>query len=564
MTSVSTPTLPWRRRTSRIYTALRAAVAHDRPLAFLLALITAAIAFEPRIKAGGFLADDWPLYAGFKFPYTEGFHSALGVLQSNAGSRIGHMFYWLVSFSLLGGHTRFYTATAALLAVVMAFSVYLLLRELRFSVGQSLAMMVLTIVAPSVETVRFWFTPGGVQICLSLFFLGLTLALRAFAAPPDKRMRLHVASWSLYLASAVYGEMALPLMAVCILVYFTRDSVIASLRRWAFDMIIVVVGEFAALSFVNSKPGFGKLPPSMWGEHARTIANQALTIFASTIGPLSDGDPSLTLAGVVGVLAAGFVLWRRGSISLDSRRRLQRWGLAFFICLTAIVACYAVYVPAMVYYEPLGPGLATHINIVIAAPLAVGVFSVLMLARVVLEELLDGLGPYVGRIAMALAVVWYAAIVIDATKDVRSDAHIWALAAGKAAHVLHVLTTDLPHPVRNATVYTFGEAGTVAPGLPIFFTSWEQNSAVKIAYDRPDLSSYPVVVNGITPSCTLRGVTVSVGSIGINSPSAYSKSYFFDIPSGHYERIHNMAACTAALSTFQPGPYVATSLQWSQ
>ncbi len=564
MTSISAPSLPWRRRAPRIYATLRAGLAHDRTVAFLLALITAAIAFEPRIKAGGFLADDWPLYAGFKFPSIDGYHSALGVLQYNAGSRIGHMFYWLVSFSLFGSHTRLYTATAGLLAVIMAFSVYLLLRELRFSVGQSLAMMVLTVVAPSVETVRFWFTPAGVQICLSLFFFGLTLALRAFAAHPDKRMRLHIASWGLYLASAVYGEMALPLMGVCILVYLTRANVGASFRRWALDMIIVVVGELAALSFVNSKPGFGKLPPSMWAAHARTIASQTLTIFASTIEPLSDGDRSLTLAGVGVVATAAFVLWRRGSISIDSRRQLQRWGSVFSICLAAILACYAVYVPAMVYYEPLGPGLATHINIVIAAPLAVGLFSVLMLARVVLTELLDGLVPHVGNIAMALVVVWYAAIVIDATQDVRRDAHIWALATGKATHVLHVLTTDLSHPTRDATVYTFGEAGTVAPGLPIFFTSWEQNSAVKVAYNRPDLSSYPVVVNGMTPSCTSRGVTVSVGSIGINSPSPYSRSYFFDIPSGHYERIDDMAACTAALAKFHPGPYVATSLQWSQ
>lgn len=564
MSSVSAPTLPGRRRTSRVYATLQAALAHDRTLAFLLALIAAAVAYEPRIKAGGFLADDWPLYAAFKFPQIDGHHSALGALQYSAGSRIGHMFYWLVSFSLFGNHTRLYTATTALLAVIMAFAVYLLLRELRFSVGPSLAMMILTVVAPSVETVRFWFTPGGVQICLSLFFVGLTLAMRAFAAPPDKRIRLHIASWSLYLASAVYGEMALPLIGVCVLVYLTRASVGASLRRWALDMIVVVVGEFAALSFVNSKPGFGKIPSSMWAEHARTIASQTLTIFASTVWPLSDDDRSLTLAGVAVVLTAGFVLWRRGSISLDSRHQLQRWGLAFLICLAAIVACYAVYVPAMVYYEPLDPGLATHINIVIAAPLAVGMFSVLMLARVVLVELLDGLGPYVGAIAMAIAVAWFAVIVIDGTKDVRSDAHIWALAVGKATHVLHVLTTDLPNPTRGATVYTFGEAGTVAPGLPIFFTSWEQNSAVKIAYNRPDLSSYPVVVNGMTPNCTSQGVTVSVGSVGINLPSPYSKSYFFDIPSGHYERIDDMAACTAALSTFHPGPYVDTSLEWSQ
>ena len=104
----------------------------------------------------------------------------------------------------------------------MALSIYVLLRELQFTITQSLAMMVLTIAAPSVATVRFWFTPSGSQISLTLFFYGLTLALRAFSATGNNRSRLHIASWSLYLLSAVYAEVALPLIGVCILVYLTR------------------------------------------------------------------------------------------------------------------------------------------------------------------------------------------------------------------------------------------------------------------------------------------------------------------------------------------------------
>lgn len=544
---------------------VRAALGRERSLAFVLALLTAGVAFEPRIKVGGFNADDWPGYVATRFPQVDGAHSAVGALEQAAGSRIGHMLYWLASYSLFGSHTRLYTMTAALLAVMLAFSVYLLLRELRFSVAQSLAMMVLTIVLPSVEAQRFWFTPAGGQICLSLLFLGLTLALRAFAAPQEKRLRLHLASWMLYLASAAYAETALPLMGLSVLVYLTRADLITSLRRWAVDIPIVVGGYLATLSFVSSKSGFGKLPSSMWGEHARLMADQALTIFARLLGPLSADDRPLGLTGVGIVATAGFVLWRRGNISVASRRELQRWGYTFLVCLVAIVVSYAVFVPAMLYYEPLGPGLATHINIVTAAPLGVGVFALLMLTRIVCAELVDGLVPRAGRLLMALVLVWYAVIVFEATKNVRSDGHIWALASAKDFHVLHMLTVDLPHPIANATVYTFGEAGTVAPGMPIFFTSWEQNSAVKIAYNRPDVSSYPIVVSGIQPSCTARGVTANVGSAAVSSPSPYGRSYFFDIPSGQHELIGSAATCTTALSEFHPGPYAITPpLEWSQ
>jgi hypothetical protein len=533
-------------------------------VAFLLALITAAIAFEPRIKVGGFNADDWAEYAAFKFPQVVGSHTGLSALGHTGGSRVGHTLYWFVSFSLFGNHYKLYTATAALLAAFLAFSVYLLLRELRFSIGQSLAMMILTIVAPSVETMRFWFTVGGLQICLALFFLGLTLALRAFAAPKEQRLWLHAASWGLYLASAVYAETALPLMVVCVLVYLTRASVISSLRRWAFDMVIVVGGYVATLLFVSSHAGFGKLPSSMWLKHANLIAGQALTIFTRMLGPLSANDRTLGLAGV-GVLAtACFVLWRRGNITANSRRELQRWGFTFLVCLAAIIAIYTVFVPAMLYYEPLGLGLATHINSATAAPLAIGVFAVLMLTKIVCVELFDGFIPRVGYIVMALVVAWYAAIAVGSLKSVRNDAHIWALAAARDYHVLHVLTTDLPRPVHDATVYTFGEAGTVAIGMPIFYTSWEQNSAVKVAYDRPDLSSYPMVAYGLQPTCTAKGVTASVESTVVNSPSPYGQSYFLDIASGHYERINSETACAAALSQFPVGPYaISMPLEWS-
>lgn len=564
MGSASVSSAPWTRRISRIASRAEGSFAHERLLAFALALVVAVIAFEPRIKVGGFNADDWALYASTKFPQSAGFHNALGALENAAGSRIGHMLYWFVSFSLFGSHSKLYTATAALLAAFLAFSVYLLLRELRFSVGQSLAMMVLTIVAPSVETMRFWFTVGGIQICLALFFLGLTLALRAFAAPNERRLGLHAASWGLYLVSAVYAEAALPLMVVCVLVYLTRASVASSLRRWAFDMVIVVVGYIATLLFVSSHAGFGKLPSSMWLKHANFIAGQALTIFTRMLGPLSADDRALGLAGV-GVLAtACLVLWRRGDITASSRRELQRWGFTFLVCLAAIIAVYTVFVPAMLYYEPLGLGLATHINSATAAPFAIGIFAVLMLTKIVCVELFDGFIPRMRYIVMALVVAWYAVIVVGSVKSVRSDAHIWALAAARDYHVLHVLTTDLSRPVHNATIYTFGEAGTVAIGMPIFFTSWEQNSAVKIAYDRPDLSSYPMVADGLQPTCTAKGVTASIGSVVVNSPSPYGRSYFLDIASGHYERINSATVCSVALSQFPIGPYVISMpLEWS-
>jgi hypothetical protein len=456
-----------------------------------------------------------------------------------------------------------YLLLAALMALVLAFSIYLLLRELRFSITQSLAIMVLTIVAPSLETVRFWFTTSGSQIEFALFFFGLTLALRAFSATPPKRTRLHIASWLLYLASALYAELALPLIAVCVLVYVTRARLVTSLRRWAFDLIIVVVGYVAAYSYVNSTRGFVKLPRSMWAEHARLLGDQALTVFTRMFGLSSEAARQPELIGLAVLAAAGLFLWWSPRTRTDSRRDLKRWTYAFFVSFVALVAAYAPYIPSMLYYEPLG-GLNTHINVAVAAPLAVGVFAVLMLTKVVLSEFLDRLRPGLGVMAAVLVAAWFALIVVESLRNVRNDGHVWAVAAERDDHVLNLLTADLRHPVPDSTIYTFGQVGTIAAAIPIFYTYWEPSSAVKTAYNREDISAYSVVVNDDALICGPHGITLAVGQTAINSPSPYGRSYFFDVPTANHERINSAAACTAALSTYHPGAYSTNILELSR
>ena len=554
-----------RLRPERAAPMARTLVAHERSVAFLCALVAAFVAFGPRVQGGGLTADDWALYADVKFPTALGFHSSLGALGSSAGSRIGAPLYWLASFSLFGSHTRLYTALAALLAVVMAFSIYVLLRELRFTIAESLAMMLLTIAAPAVATVRFWFTPSGSQISLTLFFFGLTLALRAFSTTGKRRTRMHAASWLLYALSACYAEVALSLIGVSILVYLTRARPVASLRRWAFDMIVVVGGYLATLSYVSAEAGFVKLPKSMWGEHARLIGDQALTIFTRMLDPFAGGSRQLELVGLGLVAVASLLLFRSPRTSASFRRSFRRWGFTLFVCLVAVVASYSVFIPAILYYEPLGPGLPSHINIVAAAPLAVGVFAVLMFTRAVIAELLDRLRADSGRFAALLVAAWFAVTFVDGLRDVRNNGRVWAHAAGLDRRVLDALTTDLPQPVHGSTTYTFGEAGAAAPGLPVFFSSFELTNAVKIAYGRGDLAAYPVVTDDDTVNCAPRGITVVSGSSPLNLPSPYGRSYFIDLPTGRQQRIDSMKACTAALSTFHAGPYSApTTLEWAQ
>ncbi len=541
----------------------RALVAHERLAALLLAAVTGAIVFAPRIKAGGLLVDDWALNAAVHYPHANGFGSALSALADTAGSRVGAIPYWWASFGIFADHTKLYLLLAGALAVVLAFSIYLLLRQLRVPVWQSMAIMVLTLVAPSLETVRFWFTPSGSQISLTLFFLGLTVALRAFEAPSDSRLRLHVFSWLLYAGSALYAEVALPLLVAAILVYVTAAPIRASLRRWAFDVPIVIVGYLATNAFVSEHKAFERLPSSMWGEHAHYLADQALSIFTMMLVPFSR-DRGAVLIGLAALAVASVLAWRLTPTGDEIRRELRRWYYVLFVCLAAIVGVYATFVPAMLYYEPLGPGTANHINIPIVGALAAGIFAVLMIARAVLARALRGSPPWLASLALLLPLGWFLVIAFDGARDVRGDAHIWGVAASHDYHELHVITSTIPDPLPSSTVFTFGEAGTVAPGMPVFFSEFELRNAVKIAYGRGDVSAYPVVTGDDTVGCAPTGVVVSVGATPLNAPSPYGRSYFLDIPTQRHELVKSASACRAALASFHPGPYsVEPPLTWS-
>ena len=63
----------------------RGFVAHDRIAALIIAAITAAIVFAPRIKAGGLLVDDWALDSAVHFPRAQGFTSAWDALKNVVG-----------------------------------------------------------------------------------------------------------------------------------------------------------------------------------------------------------------------------------------------------------------------------------------------------------------------------------------------------------------------------------------------------------------------------------------------------------------------------------------------
>ena len=90
-------------------------------------------------------------------------------------------------------------------------------------------------------------------------------------------------------------------------------------------------------------------------------------------------------------------------------------------------------------------------------------------------------------------------------------------------------------------------------------------NAIKIAYDRGDVSGFPVVEQNDTLSCTPSGVLVSaLGGGPLNQPTPYGHSYFLDVPEARYSLIRSAAARRAELAHFPIGPYnIPSAPSWS-
>jgi hypothetical protein len=542
-----------------------AAVSWETGAALALAVVLSLVLFEPHIAHGGFQSDDWANFALDKFPAISGHSTAMGALVQSAGSRVGAALYWAVAFALFTHHVKAYLLLAALLAAVMAAAIYALVRELGFTRLQALAVMVITIVAPSVDTVRFWFTPSGSQLCLTLFFVGLILALKAFDAPTRAARRLHAASLILYIGSAAYAEIALPFMALAAVLYFPRAGFKRATKRWLCDMVIVIAGYFAVNAFIHSLGPSLRLPASEWPEHLRLIADQTLTIFTSTLAPFV-GSRTAVLLGLAAIAVAGALIWRLPHTTAAGRDALRRWAITSGLAAVAVIAPLMIYVPGMLYYEPLAPGLGNHINVPTAASLAVLIVAIIMFTMTAVTELGRGVvsaHPRLGTYpAVALALVWLGAVAVDGARAVRNNEKIWNAASAWQIQILAAIKHSIRTPVHNATFLTFEAPGAVAPGMPTFYSSFELEGAVKVLFNRSDLNGYPVISGVSSVTCLPAGVQVESGGV-VESTSPYGRTYFVDVAGTRSLLVTSERSCRTQLPSFPPGPFAVSLLSWA-
>jgi hypothetical protein len=488
-------------------------------------LLVAALVYGPQVAHGGLYWDDWQNVANVHFAREPGLLGSLSQATERPvfGYRPVLTGLLVLQYEALGSHVHALLAMAALYGAITAFALFLLLRTLGLATREALVPAALLLVFPWCDSTRVWNTASFDTVAVTLYLLGLTVAVRALRATPAGRARivLTAASLALYLAAAWTYEIVAIAVACSVAVYLMVAPRRAAVRRFALDLVVVGV----ALALVAA--GTTRTPLSLGDQarHAVTLAGQSFSLLARALVPVGDPPGIVGAVLLVAVVGAALAARRRGP-------ELRRWLAAAALGGLCVAAGYLLFAPAGRYYEPLAPGTTNRMNVLAAVGYAVLVYALVRLVAALVA----------GRRAPVLAAVLLAAIGAGYVVRVLDDEQGWRRSADLQEQVLNAVRATVPHPQPGARIYTFEAPAAAAPGIPVFSLPFDLNAAVRLRYDDPSLRAYPIRGFDVI-RCLSDRLEPAGGSYGPAHGARYGQAWFVAVRRRSAVLIDSAAQC---------------------
>lgn len=524
-------------------------------VALLLTALAAAVYGSHAIH-GGFLSDAWGIRAHYEFAPNSGL---LGGIENylrapNVIPRPLQAVYFSAQNALFGPHTGFWLAWQGALGVLMSASLYVLLRQLGFARGHAGVVSALVLIFPAATSIRLWIAPVS-HLTIALALLGFTIALRAFGTAGRRRFGLHGLSILMFVASLLLYELMLPLMLASALCYRLRVPWAPALKRWLVDCVVLLPLVFTVTRSEDSS-WEAQTVGGMW-DHALVFWDQAQTLFATVVLPFGTED-WYVFALVAVVPAAALILLRQLDAGDPARADLLRWLGAIAGGLVVVTLGYTIYVPAMDYYAPLGPGVANRVNAVPSIGWVLVLYGLIALAATMAFR---GL-PSARGWALATALACSVFVGVGWLEAVQRDSRAFTQAYAEGQRVLRTVRAAMPTTPPSSTIWTFGQPAELRPGVPVFSNTWDMTSSIRLLYGDPTLDSY-VGLAGTTFDCRRDRLVPGGPYAGDAQPgsfgSRYGRTYFVDTTTGRWERIDSRAQCRSAASSFPRSPALATT-----
>jgi hypothetical protein len=510
--------------------------------------VIAGVLLGGHVLHGGLYTDDWPLAAIQAQKGTGGLISNL--FLADHSRPIAAVYLGIVQAAIgTDGHTH--AAVGLGLHVLMCWSLYWLLRTVGINRWHSSAITVLVLLFPFADSTWLWFAASHASLALAIAFLGGVATLKGLHACGTRSYVLEGSGAALYALSVMTYEFAAAAILLSVLVYAGHASRRAAITCWLVD--VAAVGAVIAIPRLGVLPGedvHQSISLSQQLEHARTIADQTLSVLTLSAVPFGHPPRSLVLP-LLALIAVTAALVRastpaNGKLAAELRRAFHAVAAGVVI----IAAAYVVFVnttPA--FYQPAAQGSDNRINALAAVGYCLFVYGLALLVGVLFMPR----SPRTGAVAIAsLATIFLAAGYVDRA---RQDVRAWDRAAAYQRSQLERLRRGLKKPPPQTTIFAFGGVGMTAPSVYAFRVTWDLDSAVQLLWRDETLHAYPVFI-GTTIVCDPTSLYPNGPENG-NGPAQradYGRVVFFDFRGGSHRSIATRSDCLAARHDFEPGP----------
>ena len=516
----------------------------------VLLLAVAALSLGSHIANGGFYYDDWANAARTHFsPEGDGFFNAIESFAGFTAYRPTLVLYLPITHEILGSHPWLHLAWAATLGALAAWCLFAVLRTLGMETVHAAAVAVLALLFPYADSTRLWSTSSVVQVSISLYLLGVWVALSGLRAQGRRSVKLHAGAVALFALSLCTYEITAAAIALTGLVYLTQAPWRRVIGRWGVDVGLVL----ASTIFIVSTTQNESMSLSDQIHHARLIAREGLSVIAVAAQPFGSLSPWLMVAALALLTAAALVVARTLPSGDPLRSALVRWVAFGTGGLVLAGAGWIVFAPAHWYYTPTTIGLANRVNVLSGLGIVLLVYAAFAVIGLLARRFVGPLRDHWIVVPIAAACVLAAGYLQFLTVDKRN----WEDSHELQAQLLASLKSHLPDPVHGATVFTFNWPGYASAGIPIFAAPWDLNGAIKVQWHDRSLAALPII-EGSTIACAPTGVVVD-GPGGEGMPvRRYGTAYLFDVATGNLAQPRNRAECTNVAPSFKPGPVNAT------
>ena len=478
---VDAPTLrnAWRMRKMRV-----GAGAEVSAMVAIVALL-AAVAYGVRVNAGGFSYDAWTF--GVRYLH-QLYGGSVGAPLAPIGSH--RPLYGLIAnafIAALGLHSVLYFVVGEALLGVMALSAYAFLRALGLRPVNAAPIALLGWLFPFADSVHMIATWSIDSVGVTFYFFGATAALWGLRTSRWRAALLHGIAVLLYVSSVLTYEIALVPILMSALLYRTAVPWSRALRIGLIDIAAVGPLVFVIMSATSTSVSQAYPLLSLDGSlhHGIEIAAQAVALLGLAIFPPGAAVVTRTTVAVCGSLAfLAAATLAAASIRLAWQGRntveLTQWLRIAVAALMSLVVSYAIFVPNVTYYHPLGHGDVNRMNILAAFCFAAWVCAIANVWGVVISSALR-LPQARTTIALALTTVVGALYVVGD----RADASRWTSAIKRQQAILAAVHRAFPRLPRGSTVLLEGEEAEnkVSPGIYAFFLSGgDFGSALEVSY----------------------------------------------------------------------------------